>query len=824
MANKSEFPELKPNIEIQDLFYDHLSEGFVLAQMILDYKDQPSDYEILEFDISHTIHKSLKHNQGFDQSFREFLSVIEPEWTQKFGDIVRSGKSIKYEKYIEVLHRWFEVQAYSLHRDHQYIVIYADITERKITEEKLSLQANLLSSVHDAVVAYDENYNFIYCNEMAEQMFGWYAHEFMGQSMKELFPSDTSNSRAEALAKLYKEGSYIGEIEYRHKDGMLINTDAHLKMLVNQKGEHKGLVGSFRDITERKQKEEELKVLKDGLAAEVEALTKLHSLSARFILEDNLQNIYKEILDVSMKLTHADRGHIAMLDKQAGHLKVYAQSGLTQEGINHFHRAPVQHGRSVASAALKTLQRVIVEDVAQSPIFRGTPGLSILLNRGIKTMQATPMISSSGNVVGILETMHEVSHLFNERELRMLDLLARQAADTIERTMAKEAIHQNEKRAIALVEELRKMDENKNQFLSMLSHELRNPLASIMMSLSLLDRVPPGGEQARQAKGVMNRQTAQLSRLVDDLLEVTRITRNMIKLKKEPVELNELISRAVEDCKVQFEENNVSLEVKLTAAPIYLEADQARLTQAIGNLLHNAAKYTTIGDHTLVSVSKDEDKQEAVIDVWDNGLGIKPDVLPDLFLPFIQVDSSLDRSGGGLGLGLAIVKGIAELHSGRVVAFSEGLGKGTKFTLRLPLPEINYQSPEKQPQADERSTRTLRILVIDDIRDVAEILCSLLRHLGHEVISAYNGIDGIAKAKEFRPEVLICDIGLPDINGYEVARCLRCEKDFRSLFLIALTGYAQPDDKVRAIEAGFDIHLAKPVDLAVLEKILNKAL
>ncbi|MBC2723449.1 PAS domain S-box protein [Desulfosporosinus sp.] len=822
MSDESEFIELKTNSEIHDLLYDHLSEGFALAQMILNKKDQPIDYEILEFDISYTIHKSLKHNQGYGHSFKEFLSVIEPEWTQKFGDIVRSGKSVKYDKYIKVLAQWFEVQAYSLHRDRQFIIIIADITERKNTEEKLTLQANLLSSVHDAVVAYDENTNFIYCNKMAEQIFGWSAHELMGQSMKELFPSNTSKSRAKALAKLYEEGSYIGEIEYRRKDGMLINTDAHLRMLVNHKGEYKGLVGSFRDITQRKQKEEELKILKDDLAAEVEALNKLHSLSAHFILKDNLQSIYEEILDVSMKLTHADRGHIAMLDKQAGNLKVYAHQGLTEEGINYFHCAPVQHGRSVASAALKTLQRVIVEDVAQSPIFKGTPGLSILLSRGIKTMQATPMVSSSGNVVGVLETMHEVSHLFNERELRMLDLLARQAADAIERTIAEEAIHQNEKRAIALVEELRKMNENKNQFLSMLSHELRNPLASIMMSLSLLDRVPLGGEQARQAKEVMNRQTAQLSRLVDDLLEVTRITRNMINLKKEPVELNELTSRAVEDCKVQFEKNNVSLKVKLTAAPIYLEADQARLTQAIGNLLHNASKYTSIGDQTLVTVSKDEDNQEAVIDVWDNGLGIKPDVLPDLFLPFIQVESSLDRGGGGLGLGLAIVKGIAELHNGKVIAFSEGLGKGTKFSLRLPLPKINYQSLEKQSQADEKFSRTLRILVIDDIRDVAEILCLLLRNLGHEVVSAYNGIDGIAKAKEFRPEVLICDIGLPDMNGYEVARSMRCDNDFTNTLLIALTGYVQPDDKERAIKAGFDVHLAKPVDLAVLEKILDK--
>jgi signal transduction histidine kinase len=390
--------------------------------------------------------------------------------------------------------------------------------------------------------------------------------------------------------------------------------------------------------------------------------------------------------------------------------------------------------------------------------------------------------------------------------------------------LAKLRLIESQKKAMqeseALVEELRKMDQNKNQFLSMLSHELRNPLTSIMMSISFLDRVTPGGEQFRQAKEIIERQTTQLSRLVDDLLDVTRITQNKINLKKENINLNELISRALEDYKEQLSSKGVGLKIELTSVPLHMEADPARLTQVVGNLINNASKFTEMGNYVQVSVWKDEDKQEAVICVKDDGLGIKPDILPDLFLPFIQVDSSLDRSSGGLGLGLAIVKGMVDLHGGSVAAASEGLGKGAQFTIRLPLPAVPDNNWVKQLQPNEKPSRTLRILVIDDIPDVAEIICSLLRLLGHEVISANSGSEGIVKAKAFLPEILFCDIGMPGMNGYEVAKSFRRDNELKDIFRVALTGYAQPEDLERAREAGFKKHLAKPVNLDTLEQTL----
>lgn len=417
----------------------------------------------------------------------------------------------------------------------------------------------------------------------------------------------------------------------------------------------------------------------------------------------------------------------------------------------------------------------------------------------INTVKKVP-IYTKDKVDSIMNYVRQLAEMMVQMGLAKLRLIESQ----------KKAMQESE----ALVEELRKVDQNKNQFLGMLSHELRNPLASIMMSLSLLDQVPTCDKQALRAVKIAKRQGEHLTRLVDDLLDITRITQNKIILKKERVELNRLVQQAVADYQGHFTEKEVALEIKLTSDPIYLEADTARLTQIMGNLLHNAAKFTVKGDKTLVTVKK---TQEAVITVQDTGRGIPDEILPNIFTPFVQVDNSLDRSNGGLGIGLAIVKGMVELHGGNVTVYSEGLGYGTQFTIRLPIISIDEEHKSKVNRA---SAHLLKILVIDDIPDIVEILCSLLGYLGHETIAALSGPEGIDKAREFRPEVVICDIGLPGINGYEVAKSFRSDKELKDTFLIALSGYAQPNDLERAREAGFNIHLAKPVDLNNLEQTL----
>jgi signal transduction histidine kinase len=303
------------------------------------------------------------------------------------------------------------------------------------------------------------------------------------------------------------------------------------------------------------------------------------------------------------------------------------------------------------------------------------------------------MFSAAGNLIGVISTHYISAHQFNERELTILDLLSRQAADVIENARMEEELRRSERLALDLVEELREADNNRNAFLNMLSHELRNPLASLMISLDIMDNLIPEGKRNYKGLEIAKRQGKQLANLVDDLLDVTRITQNRIVLKKETVELNELISKAVQDYRAQFIDKNVKLELELTT-PLLLEADPTRVTQVIGNLLHNAAKFTNNNDLVIVTVSHDTNNNEAVITVRDTGRGIDPLDFEKLFEPFMQVDKTLDRKSGGLGLGLPIVKGLVELHGGRVEVFSEGIGKGAKFTISMPLPKENVSIKE----------------------------------------------------------------------------------------------------------------------------------
>ena len=570
------------------------------------------------------------------------------------------------------------------------------------------------------------------------------------------------------------------------------------------------------DITERKLKDEELKAIKDSLSAEVEALNKLHFISTRFIRQDDLRTIYKEILKEAILMSRADKGNIQILDEQKRSLQIFIHSGYKKPFLKHFENG--SHGRGACGKAFQEKKRVIIDYVLQSHIFVGTPDLQVMLDEGIKSMQSTPMISSSGNFLGVISTHYKTKHQFNERELRMFDLLARQAADVLERTRIEEALQQSEQRALALVEELQKADQNKNEFISTLSHELRNPLAVIMAGVSLLD-LTADAEQARSAKEIMKRQSTQLCRLVDDSLDLTRINMNKIKLKKERTELGKMVGTVADDYKAQFEERGVRLEIKITSDSLFLEADPARLTQIIGNLLHNAVKFTEKGGTTLLTVNKHN--KQAVICVKDNGIGVKPEILSDIFQPFVQLDNSIDRSNSGLGLGLAIVKGMVELHGGSVSAFSEGLGKGTQFTVLLPLSPEEENKPGKRHPGG-RPPRAFRILFIEDNIDLASILCSMLGQFGHEAILTRNGTDGIAKAKEFFPDVIFCDIGLPGMNGYEVARSIRSDTSLAGVFMIALTGYAGPKDIELAMNSGFNKHVSKPVDIAALNQILTE--
>jgi PAS domain S-box-containing protein len=370
-----------------------------------------------------------------------------------------------------------------------------------------------------------------------------------------------------------------------------------------------------------------------------------------------------------------------------------------------------------------------------------------------------------------------------------------------------------------LVDELRESDRRKSEFIAILSHELRNPLAAIRSSLYVIDNATASDAAAR-ARHVIDRQVGQLARMVDDLLDVTRITRNKIQLQRARLDLVELVRQTIEDNRGTLERGGVQLEARLVDGPIVVNADSARIAQVITNLLGNAVKFTPSGGTVRISLSSDLAASRAVVEVTDSGTGIDPALLGHLFEPFMQADRTLDRTSGGLGLGLALVKGLVDLHGGEVSASSEGLGKGATFVVRLPLAEPLAAAPPPAPRPEVPAAHR-RILVIEDDADVADGLQAALEIDGHDVEVAKNGSDGLSRARLFQPEVVLCDIGLPGMNGYDVARAFRADPDLRATVLVALSGYAQAEDVERARGAGFDRHLAKPASIDNLKRILD---
>lgn len=368
---------------------------------------------------------------------------------------------------------------------------------------------------------------------------------------------------------------------------------------------------------------------------------------------------------------------------------------------------------------------------------------------------------------------------------------------------------------------LKEADRRKNEFLATLAHELRNPLAPIRNSLQLLRLANGNREVMDQACSMMERQVQHVVRLIDDLLDISRITSGKVQLRKERIQLAAVVQSALEASRPLIEAQAHELTVTLPHEMIVLEADPTRLAQVFSNLLANAAKYTEKAGHIWLTAERQG--SAVVVCVRDTGIGIPAEHLPHIFEIFSQVAPALERSQGGLGIGLALVRGLVELHGGTIAAHSDGNGMGSEFIVRLPIAEGQLQTAQEPVENDvkPRSGPTCRILVVDDNRDAADNLAMVLRLMGHNVLTAYDGVEAVQAAATFHPDVVLLDIGMPKMNGYEAARHIREQTWGRRIVLISLTGWGQEEDKRRATEVGFHHHLTKPVDTGVLEKLLE---
>ncbi len=367
-------------------------------------------------------------------------------------------------------------------------------------------------------------------------------------------------------------------------------------------------------------------------------------------------------------------------------------------------------------------------------------------------------------------------------------------------------------------EELRRAIRRRDHFLAILSHEMRNPLSAIVNAAHILQRAAGNRALLSRAREVLEKQCLQMTRLLDDLLDIARISEGKIELRRRVLDLRQTVREAAETVAVPMAQRLVALEVTLPDRPLYVDGDPARLLQVLTNLLANAAKYTETGGHVWLTAWLEG--SDVVVSVRDSGIGIAPDRLESVFEPFVQESTTRSRSNGGMGIGLALVRSLVRFHGGMVTAESEGLGCGSTFTVRLPtvVPERRQHTPDHS----NTDISDMRILIVEDDPNAMEMLQAVLELEGHEVVVAASGRQGIELIDFQRPEIALVDIGLPDVDGYDLARQVRCNPENDGVYLVALTGFGRPDDRRQALEAGFDAHVVKPVQLEKLAELFAR--
>ena len=472
---------------------------------------------------------------------------------------------------------------------------------------------------------------------------------------------------------------------------------------------------------------------------------------------------------------------------------------------------------------LDTLPRALQAALAQGRkielVLPYTPGSP--LPAEVRHLQLIPLRSGE-RTVAMLALGHASSpSLHGAADQAVIEELVSRAAIAFENARLYWNLKREMARAKEAEEKLKEASRRKDEFLAMLSHELRNPLAPIRNAAEVMRRIAPADAGIVWARDVVERQVNHLAQLVDDLLDVSRITQGKISLKKEPLELGRVIQHSIDTARTLLDAKHHHLSVSVPAAPIWVHGDFARLSQVVGNILNNAAKYT--GEGGRIELTASAERGEALISVRDNGIGIDGALLPHVFELFTQGERSLDRSQGGLGVGLTVVQRLVDLHNGRVEVRSDGPGQGSLFRVILPcISEVPHgrAAAEAGPAGISAPSAGRRVLVIDDNIDAAESIAVFLRLEGHEVRTVSDGAQAIAIAQVFAPQVAVVDIGLPGMNGYEVARRLRLKGAEGPALLIALTGYGQKEDRARSTEAGFDHHFVKPADPRVIQEAI----
>jgi len=779
-----------------------------------------------------------------------------------------------------------------------------------IRDQRELLQATL-ASIGDAVIATDAQGRVTFLNGVAQQLTGWSLAEATGTPLDEVFRTYNEETRAalpNPAQRALREEVVVNLANHAmlmSRDGTECPIDDSAAPIRNSAGQVAGAVLVFRDVSDRRQREESLRERMRLLALSADiglaltqsdslrealgqcasamlehmgcgsaAIWKVHSQAGRLelqALEGPVEQVQDELerLDLNSSLiglitlsheprTLQERDDWAELDgcradKRASTVLVcpLLVGGQALGALALFDCRPLPDYVTEALRAIATevalgidrdrseqaIASLLVRESVRSRRLQELAGASLALNSASLPENVLEMVHAEAKrIIGAEQA--EV-HLQQDREpMPEAGLVAElpgrgdkrlgyiQLQNKSEGTFTPDdrsiLLQLAQLAAVALAnarlnQELRDADRRKDEFLDMLAHELRNPLAPIRTAVELLtpDADP---ETMAFARGILSRQVEHIVRLVDDLLDVSRVMQGKVQLRRAPVELRQLIGHVIDEVKSTVDASQQELVVQLPSSIVWVDGDSVRISQIVSNLLANAVKFTPAGGTLTVNLVREG--AQAVITIADTGSGIERNMLEKIFEPFTQIASSLDRSRGGLGIGLALVKSLAELHGGSVVAESEGVGRGSRFIVRLPAMDaqpVTNSAPSGATPVEKR-----KVLVVDDNQGAAQILGLLLRKMWqHDVQLAFDGLEAIETAKSFRPEVMLLDIGLPGLSGYEVATKLRQMPEFNGTYLVALTGYGQQEDQRRSREAGFDLHLVKPVSVEALQKVFD---
>ena len=485
-----------------------------------------------------------------------------------------------------------------------------------------------------------------------------------------------------------------------------------------------------------------------------------------------------------------------MVPETGDMLKLVSCAGVDEEIARSI--SPLGFGQAVCGTVALRRAPIVATHIQQS----SEPMVQLVKGLGLRAYACNPLLAG-GRLLGTLSFASRSRDSFEQEEIEFLEIISHYV------TLAYERLH--------LIDKLREQDRRKDEFLATLAHELRNPLAPIRNGLQLIRLSNNDQVRLDHATTIMQRQIEQMVRLVDDLLDVGRISRNKLELRKEMVDLESVVRSAVDTSRPVIEASQNELQIALPTQEVLLDADPVRLAQVVSNLLNNAARYSRPGGR--ISLTATAEDGELIIKVSDTGIGIEPGKLSQIFDMFVQLDSADPHAQGGLGVGLTLVRRLIEMHGGTVEAHSDGAGKGSEFIVRLPISAAKT-APASAVETESTATVPRRILVVDDNVDSAESMAMMLELSGHAVAMAHDGAEAVELAKQFQPDVAFLDLGMPKLNGYEAARSIREQPWGRQMLLVALTGWGQEDDKRRTREAGFDAHIVKPIDFAALEKLL----